>query len=58
MVRNTVKTEQFGFSAVLCRKQRAFEMQFHLIVLSIFLRTYVKDLGDSSSRLLEKEGFD
>ena len=29
-------------------------MQFHLIVVSIFLKTCVKDHGDSSSRLLEK----
>ena len=30
-----------------------FEMQF-LIVVSIFLKTRVKDHGDSSSRLLER----
>ena len=28
-------------------------MQFHLIVVSIFLKTCVKDHGDTSSRLLE-----
>ena len=32
----------------------AFDMQFHLIVVSIFLKTRVKDHGDSSSRLLER----
>ena len=32
-------------------------MQFHLIVVSIFLKPYVKDHEDSSSRLLEKKGF-
>ena len=30
-------------------------MQFHLIVVSIFLKTCVKDRGDSSSRLLERK---
>ena len=35
---------------VICRKRSAFEMQFHLKVVSIFL----KDHGDSSSRLLER----
>ena len=29
-----------------------FDMQFHLIVVSTFLKTCVKDQGDSSSRLL------
>ena len=29
-------------------------MQFHLIVVSIFLKTCVKDHLDSSNRLLEK----
>ena len=37
--------------AVICRKRSAFEMQFHLKVVSIFL----KDHGDSSSRLLERK---
>ena len=36
--------------AVIRRKRSAFEMQFHLKVVSIFL----KDQGDSSSRLLER----
>ena len=58
MVRNTVNTEKFGCSAVICRKQSALKMQFLLIELSIFLKTCVKDHGDCSSRLLEKEGFD
>ena len=49
MVRNTVKTEQFSCSAVICRKQSAFKMQFLPIVLSIFLKTCVKDHGDCSS---------
>ena len=39
---------------VICRKRSAFDMQFHLIVISIFLKTGVKDQGDSSSRLLER----
>ena len=29
-------------------------MQFHLMVVSIFLKTCLKDHGDSSSRLLER----
>ena len=29
-------------------------MQFHLIVVSIFLKTCVKDHGDNFSRLLER----
>ena len=32
------------------RKRRAFDMQFHPIVVSIFLKTH----GDRSSRLLER----
>ena len=53
MVRNTVKNGQSLFSAVICRKRSAFDMQFHLILVSIFLKTCVKDHGDSSSQLLE-----
>ena len=54
MVRNTVKNGQSWCSAVICRKRSAFEMQLHLIVVSVFLKTCVKDQGDSSSRLLER----
>ena len=54
VVRNTVKNGQSWCSAVICRKRSAFDMQFHLIVVSIFLKTCVKDHGDSSSRLLER----
>ena len=43
MVRNTVKDGQSLCSAVICRKRGAFDMQFHLIVVSIFLKTCVKD---------------
>ena len=35
MVRNTLKNGQSWCSAVICRKWRAFVMQFHLIVVSI-----------------------
>ena len=35
MVRNTVKNGQSWCSAVICRKRSAFDMQFHLIVVSI-----------------------
>ena len=55
MVRNTVKSGQSLCSAVICRKRSAFDMQFHLKVVSIFLNTCVKDHGDSSSRLLERK---
>ena len=30
-------------------------MQFNLVVAPIFLKTYVQDHGESSSRLLEKK---
>ena len=43
VVRNTVKNEQSLCSAVICRKRSAFDMQFHLIVVSLFLKTCVKD---------------
>ena len=39
--------------AVICRKRCAFDMQFHLIVVSIFLKTWVKDHGDSFGQLLQ-----
>ena len=45
-VRNTAKNGH--------RKRSAFDMQFHLIVISIFFKTSVKDHGDSSSGLLER----
>ena len=54
MFRNTVKNGQSWCSTVICAKRSAFDMQFHLIVVSIFLKTCVKDHGDSSSRLLER----
>ena len=40
--------------AVICTKRRAFEIHFQLIVVSIFLKTCVKDHGDSSNLFLEK----
>ena len=54
MVRNTIKNGQYWCLAVICRKQSASNMQFHLIVVSIFLKTCVKNHGDSSSQLLER----
>ena len=39
MVRNTVKNEQSWWSTVICTKRRAFDMQFHLIVVSVLLKT-------------------
>ena len=50
----TLKTGQYRCSAVICRKRKAFEMQFHLIVVSVVLKTRVKDHGGSLSRLLER----
>ena len=41
MVRNTVKNGQSWCSAVNCRKRSAFDMQFHLIVVSIFFKKRV-----------------
>ena len=52
--RKTVKNGQFWCSAVICRKRRSFDMHFHVIVVSIFSKTFVKDRGDSSGRLREK----
>ena len=54
MVRNTVKNGQSCRSTVICTKRSAFDMQFHLIVVSIFLKTCVKDHGHTSNRLLER----
>ena len=51
---DTVKNGQSWCSAVICRKRSAFDMQFRLIVVSIFLKTGVEDQADSSSRLLER----
>ena len=59
IIRNTVRKGKSWFLAVICRKRSAFDLQFHLIVVLIFLKTCVKDRGDSSAWLLEsKEGFD
>ena len=54
MVRNMVKTGQSWCLAVIWRKPSTFEMKFYFIVVSTFLKWYVKDHGDSSSRLLER----
>ena len=54
LFRNTVENGQSWCSTVICAKRSAFDMQFHLIVVSIFLKTCVKDHGDTSSRLLER----
>ena len=55
MVRNTLKIGQSWCLAVICKKRSAFDMQFHLVIVSIFLKTRVKDRGDTSSRLLERK---
>ena len=46
IVINTVKNGQSWRMAVICRKRSPFNMQFHLVVVSIFLKTYAKDHGD------------
>ena len=51
---STVKTGQSWCSAVIRRKRSAFETPFHLLVVSIFLKTCVEDNGDSFSRLQER----
>ena len=53
-VRNTVRKGKWWGLAVICRKRSAFDLQFHLIVVLIFLKTCMKDRVDSSSRLLER----
>ena len=53
-VRNTVRKGKFWGLAAICGKRSDFDMQFHLIVVLIFLKTCVKDRGDSSARLLER----
>ena len=59
IIRNLLGKEKSWFLAVICRERSAFDLQFHLIVVLIFLKTCVKDRGDGSAWLLEsKEGFD
>ena len=53
MVRNAVKMVKLDFRPLSVEKT-AFDLQFHLIAVSIFLKTCVKDHGDSFSRLLER----
>ena len=48
MVTNTLRTGQS-----ICRKC-ALEMQFYVVLVSMFLKTCVKNHEDSSSRLLER----
>ena len=54
MARNAVNNGQYCCLAVICEKSSAFDMQFQLIVVSIFLKTCVKYHLDSSNRLLER----
>ena len=54
IVGNTVKKGKSWCLAVICRKRCAFDMQIHLIVVSIFLKTWLKDHGDSSGQLLQR----
>ena len=54
IVRNAVRKEKSCCLAVICRKRSAFDMQFSLIIVLIYLKTCVKDRGDSSARLLER----
>ena len=63
MVRNTVRNGQSWCSTVICRKRGAFEMQFHLLVVSVFLKTCVRDtapplfLDQNEARRAEKNFF-
>ena len=50
MVRNTVKKGKSGCLAPICRKRRAFDMQFH----SIFLKTCENYFRDNSGQLLQR----
>ena len=54
MARNAVKNGQYCCLSVICKNWRAFDIQFHRLVLSIFFKTSVKDHLDSSNRLLER----
>ena len=56
MVRNTVKNGQSLCSAVICRKRSAFDVKFHLIVVSIVLKACVKDHGRSLQPIARKKG--
>ena len=38
MVKNTVKNGQSWCLAIICHKRSVFDMQFHFIVASIFLK--------------------
>ena len=49
IIRNTVRKGKSCCLAVICTKRSAFDMHFHLIVVLIFLKTCVKDRGDSSA---------
>ena len=41
--------------AVICRKRSAFDMQFNLVVVLIYLKTCVKDRRDSSAPIARKK---
>ena len=49
IIRNSVGKGKSSFLAVICRERSAFDLQFHLIVVLIFLKTCVKDRGDGSA---------
>ena len=55
IIRNTVRKGKSCFLAVICRKRSAFDVQFHLILVSIFLKTCLKDYGFRFSRLLVRK---
>ena len=54
IARNTVKKGKSWCLAVICRKRSAFDMQFHLIVASIFLKMCVNYVRDNSGQLLQR----
>ena len=55
IIRNTVRKGKSWCLAVICRKRSAFDMQFNLIVVLIYLKTCVKDRRDSSAPIARKK---
>ena len=55
IVINTVRKGVSWCLAVICRKRSAFDMQFNLVVVLIYLKTCVKDRRDSSASIARKK---
>ena len=54
IVRNTVKKGKSLCLAAICRKRSAFDMPFHLIVASIFLKMCMNYFRDNCVQLLQR----